>query len=192
AAKIHKKNNEFLKAERNLENDYNQMNRYLINDQRIELNNFYSNHSSLSDNLDEIISTYNNDISELINQFETNKNNTIKSRIRQEEKLKQRLDLFIKAKDDLVDKLPTVLKYQTSLLNKQIRDRNQNISQDIRKNKNEADLQKKNIIRSISEINESLDQQLYDNDRHLQRDMTRERKNHNYKIHRYNTELKRL
>ena len=168
------------------------MNRYLINDQRIELNNFYSNHSSLSDNLDEIISTYNNDISELINQFETNKNNTIKSRIRQEEKLKQRLDLFIKAKDDLVDKLPTVLKYQTSLLNKQIRDRNQNISQDIRKNKNEADLQKKNIIRSISEINESLDQQLYDNDRHLQRDMTRERKNHNYKIHRYNTELKRL
>ncbi len=192
STKIHKMNNEFLKIERNLENDYELKNRYLVNDQKIELNNFYSNFSSLNDNLDEIVNTFNKEINYLDAQFILNKENNIKNRLREEEKLNQRLVDFVKLKDDLVDRLPTVLKYQTSLLNKQVRDRNQNITLDIRKNKNEAEVQKKNIIRNISIINESLDQQLFDNDRHLFRDINKEKKNHNFRIHRYNTELKRL
>ena len=192
STKIHKMNNEFLKIERNLENDYELKNRYLVNDQKIELNNFYSNFSSLNDNLDEIVNTFNKEINYLDAQFILNKENNIKNRLREEEKLNQRLVDFVKLKDDLVDRLPTVLKYQTSLLNKQVRDRNQNITLDIRKNKNEAEVQKKNIIRNISIINESLDQQLFDNDRHLFRDINKEKKNHNFRIHRYNTELKKL
>ena len=124
--------------------------------------------------LDILMNTFNKEINYLDAQFILNKENNIKNRLREEEKLNQRLVDFVKLKDDLVDRLPTVLKYQTSLLNKQVRDRNQNITLDIRKNKNEAEVQKKNIIRNISIINESLDQQLFDNDRHLFRDINKE------------------
>ena len=78
------------------------------------------------------------------------------------------------------------------ILNKENRELNASISQAIKENVSNADLQKKMINKNISAVNDSLEQSNADIDKILQRDINKEKKIFNVRINHYNRELKKL
>ena len=85
-----------------------------------------------------------------------------------------------------------VLKHESQILNKEKRELNSQISQKIKENVSNSDLQKKLINKHISSINDSLEQANAEIDKILQRDINKERKIFNYRINHFNRELKKV
>ena len=84
------------------------------------------------------------------------------------------------------------MKNEASILNKENRELNASISQSIKENVNNSELQKKIINRNISAVNDSLEQSNADIDKILQRDIAKEKNIFNVRINHYNRELKKL
>ena len=167
-------------------------NKNLLSDQRKKLNNFYSNYNSLCDNIEEINNGYRNEIIKLENDFNNEKHINAKNREKEVIMLNIRLNEFIRSKNDLISRLPGILKNEASILNKENRELNASISQLIKENVNNSELQKKIINRNISAVNDSLEQSNADIDKILQRDINKEKNTFNIRINHYNRELKKL
>lgn len=170
----------------------NDENKKLLNEQRNNLNIFYNSYNSLCDNITEIHDTYKKDIEKLEGNFNSEKHANSKNRERNVYQYNIRLNEFIRSKNDLISRLPSILKNETSILNKENRELNSSISQTIKENINNSELQKKIINKNISVVNDSLEQSNADIDKILQQDIAKEKKIFNTRIYHYNQELKKL
>lgn len=189
---IGKETDKFNSTLHTLKDRNNFDNKYLLSDQRQKLSDFYNSYNSLFANIQDINKNYEQEIHKLEQNFFHEKNANAKQSEREIIHLNIRLSEFIRSKNELISRLPVILKHESQMLNKENRELNTSISQQIKENVNNSDIQKKIINKNISVINDSLEQSNAEIDKILQKEIAKEKKTFNYRINHFNHELKKI
>ena len=138
---------------------------------------FYVDYYATCDNQDAITADYKDFMHNLNKSFDINKLNLIRNTTNMRKELNNNLNDFIKAKDELIERLPVAAKFNTAQLNKETRELNQQIDETIKETKLKYNLEKKGIQKNISNIQNALDDKLSElNDEHQKNIIKEKRK----------------
>ncbi len=162
------------------ENDeqYNTEVKQILDNKKQSLARFYIEFYAMCENLEGIIANYNQEMKELETKFKNDKANLTKHIINEKNNISNSLDSFIKAKEELINHLPAATKFQSQMLNKETREINAGIENEIKNAKLKFNLERKSIQKNISNIQATLEQTLMENEVKHQKDIIKEKKNH--------------
>ncbi len=150
----------------------------ILKEKRESLSRFYVEYYAMCDNLEGIKYTYDIEMQNYENQFQMDKLNLTNHILSEKSDLANNLDNFIKAKEELINHLPAATKFQSQLLHKETRDLNAGLSQEIKNVRLKFNLERKNIQRNITSIQQSLEQSRLDNEIRHQKSIIKEKRNH--------------
>lgn len=161
------------------EESYNDDVKEILKEKKESQNKFYREFYAMCDNLEDININYSHEKNDLTSSFDINKL-TLANDISNEKKaLSERLVNFIKDKNEFINQLPQAIKFQTTQLNKETKDLNSQIEIDLKNEKTNFNLERKNIMKNISLIDSTLSQTLVTLEDKHQVDILKEKRNHN-------------
>lgn len=161
-----------------IENQYKLDSVALTENKNKSLIRFYTEFNAMCDNLKDIEQSYKAFMNNFKNKFQHDKISLSKGVIHESNVLSLNLESFLKSKDEIINHLPSATKFQSQLLNKEIRDLNSQIDQDLKAEKLLFNSERKNIHRNIQAIKESLEQAVFEHEEERQKTIAKEKKNH--------------
>lgn len=162
------------------ENDerYQEEIKLILQKKKESLNRFYTEFYAMCDNLTGIKTNYKTESRNRENRFQRDKMDLTKTIISEKTEVSENLENFIKAKEELINHLPTATKFQSQQLHKETREINAGIENEIKQVKAKFNIERKNIQKNISNIHSNLEQTLLENETKHQKDIMKEKKNH--------------
>lgn len=161
------------------EKTYNEEVKSILLEKKESLDKFYREFYAMCDNLVGINENYNIESNTLDIDFDINKLDLANGITNEKKNLSEKLVSFIKDKDELISQLPQATRFHSAHLNKETRELNTQIEIDLKNEKTNFNIERKNIMKNISNIDSTLQQTLIELENKHQLDIIREKKNHN-------------
>lgn len=111
---------------------------------------FFKSYYALNGNYDEIVKYHKNQSESINKNYEKLKNQSINWSINQKNILNSRLESLIKTKNEEIESLPLIYKYNTNLYNKETKKKNLEINESIKVSKQEYNIERKRIEKQLS------------------------------------------
>ena len=140
--------------------------------------NFYASYYALEDNNKKIIEFYHNDQQQRESNFQKDKALSVKRNTNEKKQLNEKLKTFIETKNEEIEHLPIAFKYNTRMLNKETKKKNNSLHNDIKNAKIEFIASKKHIDREIDALKVQLEVDKALNEANQHKSIIQEKHNH--------------
>ena len=163
-----------VQAENDFEEESNNVKKIFEN----QTNNFYSSYYALEDNNKKIIEYYQNEQRQRENNFQKDKVLSVKRNTYDNKQLNEKLKSFIETKNEEIEHLPIAFKYNTRMLNKETKKKNNSLHNDIKNAKIEFITSKKHIDHEIEALKVQLTIDKTLNETNQRKSIIQEKHNH--------------
>ena len=152
----------------------------ILTKKKESLSVFYKDFYATCDNLEDINSTYNQNSNQLENDFKKTKEEISRKYSTEKNELDSKLHDIIRSKEDLINHLPSATKFQSQQMNRETREHNASISNEIKESNQKFAIERKNIQKNISSIHLNLEQVLEENEYFHQKDVIKEKRKNTF------------
>jgi len=173
-----------------VEQQYTSDSNEIVESKNKSLIRFYTEFNAMCENLKYIESSFKQFMHSFKNKFHQDKLTLSKDVVNESNILSNNLEIFIKAKNDIINHLPAATRFQSQQFTKETRDLNSQIDSELKAERLSFNSERKLIQRNINDIEEALNQALILHEEEHQRNIIKEKKNHIVQLKHIENEFK--
>lgn len=143
-----------------------------------KINHFLSSYYAMDDNNHHIVSYHRQAIENRDIDFKNNKDQCVNKNNSEKDEINEKLSNFIKTKNEEIEHLPIAFKFNSKMLNKETRKKNNQIHKDLRQAKTDHNLEHKRIDKEINNLKAQLSQEQSSNELTQRQNIAKEKKDH--------------